>query len=955
MIAPPEGHRVEREPADRHLAAKVVGVGSHLPDVVDTHVADEQVRSRILGTARLEQRELERELARQDLGRDLRVHPDGGHGSLSAKALAHDHVELFDEVGDPIDRDGESRRHRVTAVLDQDVVALVERFGDVDAGDRAARALAFVPVDGDHDRGPAVILHEPRRAEADDAGGPLGVRDDRDPRVRSPLRALARTRDHLPGQLLPLGVALLEALGESLRLVGVLGQQEPKRILGVVDPAGRVQTRAEHEADVARANTPELQTRALDEGSHAEERRAVQGLESEFCEHAVTAAKWDDVGDRRQRAQLQELVLPQGVREIAEKTLGEHQGHAGAGELLFDRGIAGTPRVHERVRVRKLRRWVMVVGHDEIDAEVARERRLLHRGDAAIDAHDDLGAILGQLPERRGVQAVALFVPIRDVRPDHYAELPERADEDGRPAYAVDVVVSIDDDALASRERTTEPLDRAIQIEHRRTLFGRLCGEKRGHVARGEAAAGEDLSDERGDTIRHIPGLFGHDPAPLRREGHLTFKYLAQVFTLALAAASCTPAAPSTTPTALPAAATAGRGLAASIAVKVSMPRHWFTVPDPLANEPALINVEFASDPSAGEPRVRLAPINREAPLVAATPTRWSAQVDLTGLAPGSYKVGVIERVAGADVVIDGNEAGGEVRLSEPEYVVWTLDFEGDASSDAALANTAAIADEHKIPMTIMWNPRVWTTTQVAATRGEAMLAWTKERVAKGDELSLHLHMWTDFVRAAGVVPRTAPSWAGRGDGYDVPITAYPESDQRVLIEYSLRLMSEHGLARPTTFRAGGQFANEATLRTLAALGFVADASAVPAGSSGRLPYPWTLGADAQPYRPSATDANKAGDLQLLEAPTIGGNTFGFDVRTIDPIIRADLSYLAPARAIATTRRALTIVSHPGTIDTTERAAITALFDAFTPLRYDLDKGPVRFVTLAELARAYSF
>ncbi len=64
---------------------------------------------------------------------------------------------------------------------------------------------------------------------------------------------------------------------------------------------------------------------------------------------------------------------------------------------------------------------------------------------------------------------------------------------------------------------------------------------------------------------------------------------------------------------------------------------------------------------------------------------------------------------------------------------------------------------------------------------------------------------------------------------------------------------------------------------------------------------------------------------------------------------------MAPARAIATTRRALTIVSHPGTIDTTERAAITALFDAFTPLRYDLDKGPVRFVTLAELARAYSF
>jgi hypothetical protein len=309
----------------------------------------------------------------------------------------------------------------------------------------------------------------------------------------------------------------------------------------------------------------------------------------------------------------------------------------------------------------------------------------------------------------------------------------------------------------------------------------------------------------------------------------------------------------------------------------------------------------------------------------------------------------VVERLADGEVVV----ATKEIVISEPEYVVWTLDFEGDASSDDALANTAAIADEQKVPMTIMWNPRVWTTPQVAATRAEAMLAWTTERATKGDELSLHLHMWTDFVRAAGIAPRTAPSWAGRGDGYDVPITAYPESDQRVLIEYALRLMAEHRLARPVTFRAGGQFANDATLRTLAALGFAADASAVPAGAFGRLPYPWTLPADAQPYRPSTTDANKAGDLQLLEAPTIGGNTFGFDVRTIEPVIRADLSYLVPAGAFATTPRALTIVSHPGTIDATERAAITALFNAFAPLRYDQDKGPVRFVTLAQLAQAW--
>src|SRR3989441_2394274 len=255
--------------------------------------------------------------------------------------------------------------------------------------------------------------------------------------------------------------------------------------------------------------------------------------------------------------------------------------------------------------------------------------------------------------------------------------------------------------------------------------------------------------------------------------------------------------------------------------------------------------------------------------------------------------------------------------------------------------------------MTVMWNPRVWTTTEVATARVEAMLSWTKSRATLSDEIALHLHMWTDFVRAAGLVPRTAPSWAGRSDGYDVPITAFNEDETKSLLDLSLRLMAEHGLPRPVTFRAGGQFANVATLRALAAAGFIADCSAVPAGAFGRLPYPWTLAADAQPYRPSTTDANKPGDLPLLEAPTIGGNTFGYDLRTIGPIIRADLSFLAPVGEVAKERRAITLVSHPGTITATERAAIEALFRAFDPLRYDRDAGPLRFVTLAQLAKAW--
>jgi hypothetical protein len=233
------------------------------------------------------------------------------------------------------------------------------------------------------------------------------------------------------------------------------------------------------------------------------------------------------------------------------------------------------------------------------------------------------------------------------------------------------------------------------------------------------------------------------------------------------------------------------------------------------------------------------------------------------------------------------------------------------------------------------------------------MLAWTKGRGAKGDEVALHLHMWTDYVRAAGVTPRAQPSWAGRGDGYDVPITAYTEEEQRTLIAHGLKLMSDHGLSGITSFRAGGDFGDAATLRALVASGISADCTAVPAGTFGALRWPWTLPPDAQPYRPSRDDANKPGDLPMLEAPTNAGNTYGYTVSSIAPIVRADLAMLAKPGELATTRKGLTIVSHPGTIDAIERAAIESLFRAFDQLRYDKDAGPLRFVTLKQLAQAW--
>ncbi len=427
-------------------------------------------------------------------------------------------------------------------------------------------------------------------------------------------------------------------------------------------------------------------------------------------------------------------------------------------------------------------------------------------------------------------------------------------------------------------------------------------------------------------------------------------------------AAAC--AAPSTSPSPSPSAASASpspsgtrlaiaSGLSAAPHAIVGPVRAWYLVPDGLSRDAVHVAVTFPDgDPSAGTPRVRLRSNGRvvaleRSPQIAAS---WQADVPLDDVVPGDQRLEIVVRLAsGQDEVV----AQRDFVASAPVYVVWTLDFEGDAAADEELANTAAIADGLHVPMTVMWNPRVWTTTDVSPARADTMLAWTKGRAAKGDEVALHLHAWTDYVRDAGVTPRTAPNWAGRSDGYDVPLTAFDESETRKLLERALTLMSAHGLARPTSFRGGGLFANAANLRAVAAAGFSVDASATPAGVFGGLTLPWTLAKNAQPYRPSATDANASGDLALLEVPNIAGNTYSLTANSIVPTIRDDLAMIAPAGQVATARRVLTLVSHPATIDASERAAIEALFRAFQPYRYDADAGPLRFVTLAQVAQAF--
>lgn len=323
---------------------------------------------------------------------------------------------------------------------------------------------------------------------------------------------------------------------------------------------------------------------------------------------------------------------------------------------------------------------------------------------------------------------------------------------------------------------------------------------------------------------------------------------------------------------------------------------------------------------------------------------RWVATLDTSKVLPGTWTLEVRERLRSGEAVV----AKADVTVTAPVYVAWTLDHEGYDEPDDLTANVAAVADAAGMPITILFHPRTLIPGVLPDARRLAIAKWALGRAAKGDEIGMHVHAQFDFVRDAGVAPRTSPRWGigVGGDGYDVPLTAYEEDEQRRLVERGLQLFAAAGLPRPTSFRAGGQFADARTLRVVAASGFTVDTTAHDAGVIGALKMPWTLPLNARPYRPSATDANAAdpNGLALLEVPVTAGNTYSDGIAEL----RRRQGVLWGGGAV-TRPVVLDYVSHPSTFVAAERTKVESAFAPLLAARADRDAGPVRFVRLREL------
>ena len=193
-------------------------------------------------------------------------------------------------------------------------------------------------------------------------------------------------------------------------------------------------------------------------------RTAREQVETDSGDDAILADERHHVGQRANRGDLDEArepVLPAG---LAAKRLHEFQRDADAGQVLVRIGAIVALRVDDGERRRQRRVRLVMVGDDQIDAELAGAARRLDAADAAIDGDHEHDAVGVQPFDRGRLQAVAVAQPLRDEVHDVSAEHLERAPQNHRRRDPVDVVVPMDCDPLPPRDGAHDAIDRHAHV-----------------------------------------------------------------------------------------------------------------------------------------------------------------------------------------------------------------------------------------------------------------------------------------------------------------------------------------------------------------------------------------------------------------------------------------------------------------------------------------------------------
>lgn len=324
----------------------------------------------------------------------------------------------------------------------------------------------------------------------------------------------------------------------------------------------------------------------------------------------------------------------------------------------------------------------------------------------------------------------------------------------------------------------------------------------------------------------------------------------------------------------------------------------------------------------------------------------YTAQIDMNQLDPGEYTVQAYIQIGDQKIA----SLPSQVFVTYPLYVTWTIDWEGYDVKNEYLNDLDELTGKHaNFPLTHFFNPRIYTSSMISKERQDYLTNWVLERAdKKGHSIGLHLHMFPDMVRAAGVAPKTNPvQWGTTGtDGYDILTMQYSYEELKKMMTWSKQIFAEKGLPTPTMFRAGGWYANEDTLRAAQDTGFLLD-------SSGRTKYalgtnkpegPWDLPTTAQPYKPSIENQNATATptFDIWEFPNNGGDSWAFNEEQMKARFRDNYT-----SKTLDSKTLVTYLSHPEWFHK-DKPRMDSLLTYIDQYLYQSDSGPVKYITLDE-------
>jgi hypothetical protein len=394
---------------------------------------------------------------------------------------------------------------------------------------------------------------------------------------------------------------------------------------------------------------------------------------------------------------------------------------------------------------------------------------------------------------------------------------------------------------------------------------------------------------------------------------------------------------------------------------EISRARQWYLIGNNLTTGHDAFDIQVVAPDGVGfvdmwmddQPGVRLVDAG----------TDFRQSIDVAALEPGEHEV--LLAADGADTAF----ARVTFTRTHPLYVLVSTDWDDADNTDDQLGRQQLLHDEHpELRLTHFVGPYTFTDTTVTTERVGQLVDWLLDmRDAYDDEIGLHIHPYCNFVDTTSVPCRTEPSTvypAGDDTGYTVIVGSYTEEEFTTLLNAAGDLFEQHGLGRPTSFRAGGWTAEINTMHSLAAAGYVVDSSANnwarmeewDGSPPDAILYDWNMeawgpiGDTSQPYYPNVDDilSDAAPTVPVLEVPDNGILVDYVEYLEMVEIFEANW----PGGAL-TQPTVFQIGFHPPNFSDFFRQKIDATLDETDLYRYSRDEGPVVYATLSEMVQVW--